>query len=124
MLTALASAHAYEYPYLTFQKSDGTAVSLAVESLTLTIADGKLVAQNADSSTTFTLTELSRMYFSTESSGIDDIASGAGTASVEVFTAAGIRVGRFPNMTKAGESLSRGIYIIHTNGNAQKVVIE
>ncbi|MGN1263550.1 MAG: hypothetical protein ACI4TW_05890 [Prevotella sp.] len=123
MLTALASAHAYEYPYLTFQKDDGTTVSMGVESLTLTIADGQLVAQNVDSYTTFTLTELSRMFFSNDPSGISDIANDAKSAAVEVFTTAGTRVGRFPNMAKAKENLSRGIYVIRTNGNALKTVI-
>ena len=48
MLMAGLTASAYEYPYLTFQRTDGSEQSVAVESLTLTMADGKLIAVNGN----------------------------------------------------------------------------
>ena len=43
-------AQAYEYPYLVFQNTEGSTIVMAVESLTITISDGKLIATNTDGS--------------------------------------------------------------------------
>ena len=55
-------AHAVTYPYLTFQKADGTVVSMGVESLTMTFSDGKLLVSNGTDTHTLTVSELSSMY--------------------------------------------------------------
>ena len=64
MLTATLAMHAEGYPYLTFQTSDGTLLSLSVSSLALSVSGTSLVCTNGDGTQTFTLSDLSKMYFS------------------------------------------------------------
>ncbi|MCR5180747.1 MAG: Ig-like domain-containing protein [Bacteroidaceae bacterium] len=59
-----AIAEDYDYPYLTIVTSGGTVKSVAASSLVLTISNGQLVAVNGDGNQTFTLSALSKMYFS------------------------------------------------------------
>lgn len=61
---AVVAAHAETYPYLTFQKMDGSTVSIGVESLTMTFSDGKLIATNGSESQELTASDLASMYFS------------------------------------------------------------
>lgn len=122
-LAVSAAASAYDYPYLTFLTADGTVQSLAVEQLTLTVVDGRIVAQNAETSATFALAELSRMYFTTEPTGIAEIAATPSGSGIEVFSAAGTLVGRFPSAAQVQDALPRGIYVIKTNGLTEKIVI-
>ena len=60
------SSLAYDYPYLAFQTSNGSVTTVAVESLTLTVSGSSLVATNDDGSVTLSLSDLSKMYFTTE----------------------------------------------------------
>ncbi len=121
MMAGILQAKAYDYPYLVFQNSEGTATFLAVESLSITINDGKLVATNADGSQTFSLSDLSKMFFSktTEITGINDINTN-GSQEVEVFTTGGVKLGKFESITSAKTSLKPGIYVIK---NSQKTYI-
>ncbi|MBQ7495396.1 MAG: hypothetical protein IJT75_06575 [Bacteroidaceae bacterium] len=63
-LTAMADS----YPYLTFQTTDGSTGTLAVEDLKLTISDGTLTATNAVTGQTFALSDLSKMFFANRQS--------------------------------------------------------
>ena len=60
MLVGVLAAQAEEYTYLTFETTDGTKASVPVEGLTLIISGTTLTA----GSQTFTLSNLSKMYFS------------------------------------------------------------
>ena len=60
MLVGVLAVQAEEYTYLTFETMDGAKVSVSVEGLTLTISGTTLTA----GSQTFTLSNLSKMYFS------------------------------------------------------------
>jgi len=66
MVVASLSAWAYDYPYLVFQTTDGTTYAVSVESLTLDVSGDQLVVTNDDGTLSFPLSELSKMYFSTE----------------------------------------------------------
>ena len=59
-----AQAKTYDYPYLTFEGTDGAVVSVEVEGLTLAVSDTDIIATETDGSTyTFTLASLDKMYF-------------------------------------------------------------
>ena len=62
VLLATLTAQAEGYTYLTFETTDGAKASVAVENLTLTISGTTLTAGSQQ----FTLSNLSKMYFSTE----------------------------------------------------------
>ena len=66
------TAQADNYSFLTFEMTDGAKASVAVESLTLTISGTMLTAGSQQ----FTLSNLSKMYFSTSderATGIEEI---------------------------------------------------
>lgn len=123
ILTGVAAAHAYDYPYLTFQASDGTTQSVSVESLTLTVNGGQLVAENSEGSATFTLTELSKMYFSATPTAITEISSSLSGNGVEVFSLSGIPLGRFDSAEQARSTLERGIYVVKKDGQTHKITV-
>ena len=60
ILVGTLTAHAEEYTYLTFETTDGAKASVAVSDLTLTISGTTLTAGTQS----FTLSNLSKMYFS------------------------------------------------------------
>ena len=90
VMTGTLAAHADEYPYLTFETSDGTKVSVTTSSLTISIADATLTAGGE----TFTLSDLSKMFFSTtdESTTASEAAKGDvnGDGSVTITDAVAI----------------------------------
>jgi hypothetical protein len=125
MMAGILQAKAYDYPYLVFLNSEGTATFFAVESLSITINDGKLVATNADGSQTFSLSDLSKMFFSktTEITGINDINTN-GSQEVEVFTTGGVKLGKFESITSAKTSLKPGIYVIKNSQKTYRIAVK
>ncbi len=115
-------ALAYDYPYLVFQTTDGNATSVEVSDLTISVNGTSLVVTNGDGTQTFTLSDLSKMYFS-QTAGIDDIRDDNGQA-VEVFHLSGQRVGSFIDLRSARQQLEKGIYIVKSNGQTSKISIQ
>ena len=118
------SMQAYDYPYLSFQTSEGTVQSVSVNELIITFSNGQLVLTNTDGSQTFSLSDLSYMFFSKEQNTtgvtrIEDVSN----QTVEVFTLNGLVIGRFESLQKAKAELKPGLYLIKSNGKTQKVVI-
>ena len=106
--------HAEDYPYLTFELTDGTKASVPAASLTLTINGTTLTA----GSQSFTLTNLSKMYFTTTnmSTGIKSIENGELTNDNEIYDLQGHKV------TKA--QMKKGVYIIKTKEKSYKIVVK
>ncbi len=126
VLAVAASAFADNYPYLTFKKSDGTLVSVSVESLNMTFSDGKLVVSNGTESTSLTLTDLASMYFSTQddATGIDNIPADIADGNMEAYSTQGVCYGTFDNVESLKKSLPGGIYIIKAKGKTYKVAVK
>ena len=68
VLAGTLTTQADDYPYLTFQKTDGTTQPVDVSGLILTFSNGQLIATTSSGNVTFSLMELSKMYFSTSGS--------------------------------------------------------
>lgn len=66
----LQGAWCYDYPYLTFETSDGMTKSLSVESLYITFENGQLLATNADGDEVLVLSDLAKMYFSVDATAL------------------------------------------------------
>ncbi len=127
MLLAAGTLHAvadsYAYPYLAFQKADGTVVSIGVESLNMTFGDGSLLAANDQTSKTFVVSELTRMYFTTEDTGISGVVSDdADYGPARVYTPSGAFVGAFESLDEAKDAAKGGVFIIRQNGRTLKVI--
>lgn len=121
-MLAVAAAHADTYPYLTFQKADGTKVAIGVESLTMTFADGKLVATNGSEVQELTVADLASMYFSSENTtGISDIAAADG--EVEVFSIHGVSYGKYGSLQTFKDKATPGVYVVKGNGKTLKIAV-
>lgn len=117
--------HAVTYSYLTFQKADGTVVSMGVESLTMTFSDGKLVVSNGSDTQTLTVSELSMMYFSaTDATGIKDVPNIASNAELEVFDIQGVSLGKFADLKTMKAKAKPGVYVVKANGKTQKIAVK
>lgn len=117
MLGSLA-ANAEVFPYLAFQTSDGTVQAVSVESLTITMSDGKLIATNASGTKTFTLSELSSMYFTSEATAIESIENEKlrNGENEEVYSLSGQKM--------SNGQMPRGIYVVKQNGKTRKIVVK
>ena len=114
--TVSATADA-DYPYLTFQTSDGTKVSVSVSELTISISGTTLTA----GSQSFTLTNISKMYFSTSDESSTDIQTVrisdlTDEDEVEIFDLQGKRV------QKTG--IRQGVYIVRTREGISKIAVK
>ena len=105
---------AEEYAYLTFETTDGEKASVAVSSLTLTINGNTLTA----GSQTFTLSNLSKMYFSntSETTAIEEITTATLDEAADIYDLQGYKV------TK--EQMKRGVYIVKTKSRTYKMIVK
>lgn len=117
LLSGTLAAQAADYQYLTIEKNDGTAHSLTAMGLSITYTDTQLTATNGSETATFTLSEVSRMYFSNtkEATGIETTVAENGN-SAEVYDLNGRRV--------TTGNLQKGVYIVKENGKTRKITVK
>ena len=105
-----------KYSYLTFEMTDGKKVSVNAESLKLSV-NGNTLTAGAQS---FTLTNLSKMYFSTSdesnTSDIEEVGSATLDDAIEIYDLQGHQV------TKA--QMRKGVYIVKTKERTCKIVVK
>ena len=110
------SLFAEDYAYLVFEKSDGSKTAVAVEAITITIADGKLTAGGQ----TFLLADLTKMYFSTTDVTKVESVSNSGESSSEkmaIYDLSGRKMD--------GSMPKKGVVIVKMNdGRTKKVVVK
>jgi ethanolamine utilization protein EutA (predicted chaperonin) len=114
MLVGALTAQAEDYTYLTFETTDGAKASVSVASdVTLTISGTTLTV----GSQSFTLTNLSKMYFSNtdETTGIEEITSATLDEATDIYDLQGHKVSK--------EQMRRGVYIVKTNSRTYKMVV-
>ena len=61
---SLTCAADYTYPYITFVKADGQSLTFSASGITMTPQSGVLTVNSDSGTETFTISELSKMYFS------------------------------------------------------------
>ncbi len=114
MMVGVLTAHADSYTFLTFETTDGAKASVSVSDLTLTISGTTLTA----GSQSFTLTNLSKMYFSTSdetTTGISEVMKADLDEATDIYDLQGHKV------TKA--QMRRGVYIVKTKDRTYKMVV-
>ncbi len=114
MMLVVVSVKAADYSYLTFQTTDGSKVSVSVSGLNITISGTTLTA----GSQSFTLSNLSKMYFSTssETTAISEIMTTDLNEATEIYDLRGMQV------TK--DQMRRGVYIVKTKNGTFKVNVK
>jgi len=113
-LVGALNVQAEEYTYLTFETTDGVKISVDVSSLTLTISGNTMTA----GSQTFTLSNLSKMYFSNtnETTAIEEITTATLDEEADIYDLQGHQV------TK--EQMRRGVYIVKTKSKTYKMIVK
>ena len=113
-LVGALTVQAEEYAYLTFETTDGAKASVDVSSLTLTVSGNTLTA----GSQTFTLSNLSKMYFSntSETTAIEEITTATLDEAANIYDLQGHKV------TK--EQMKRGVYIVKTKSKTYKMIVK
>ena len=113
-LVGALTVQAEEYAYLTFETTDGAKASVDVSSLTLTVSGNTLTA----GSQTFTLSNLSKMYFSntSETTAIEEITTATLDEAADIYDLQGNKV------TK--EQMKRGVYIVKTKSKTYKMIVK
>lgn len=114
VLVGTLTAQAEGYSYLTFETTDGTKASVPTSLLTLTISGTTLTVGEQ----TFTLTNLSKMYFSNtdETAGIEEITNATLDEATEIYNFQGHKV----NKTQ----MRKGVYIVKTKSKTCKIVVK
>jgi len=116
MMVGIMTASAADYPYLTFETTDGEKISVSVSSLTMTISGTTLTV----GSQSFTLTNLNKMYFSTTdestTTGINEIKNVSLDECTEIYDMNGMKVTR--------QQMTKGIYIVKTNKGTHKIIMK
>lgn len=106
-----------DYPYLTFELTDGAKVSVPVSSLTLSINDTTLKA----GSQSFTISNLSKMYFSST----DETTNGA--TVIEELSADDLEEREIYDLNghrlDSDAQLPRGVYIVKSKNKTCKIVV-
>ena len=123
LLTAVSAQADDLVPYLVFQNANGTTSSITAVGTTITFSDGSLQAVNGDTTYTFPLSDLSKMYFSSTPAGINDVNAEA-DEGVVVYSTAGVILGQYRNLTEAQASLKRGLYLVKKAGETIKVAVK
>lgn len=115
VMVGTMTAQAGNYPYLTFETTDGAKASVAVELLTLTFNGMVLTAGSQQ----FTLSNLSKMYFSTSdetATGIEEITTATLDTAAEIYDLQGHKVDR--------AQMHKGVYIVKTNSRTYKMIVK
>ncbi|MBQ6653537.1 MAG: hypothetical protein IJM81_09160 [Prevotella sp.] len=120
-MCAKAQADDYTYPYLAFVTTGGSVETVSVADLQITFTDSQLVLTNASTSKNYTLSELSKMYFSeTEESttAIEAVPTNEtdGLQDAQWFTTDGRQLPDAPQR--------KGVYIVKNNGRTYKVAVK
>lgn len=123
-LLGVATVQADDYPYLTFQTSDGAEVSVESSSLVITFENGKMMATSGGNSINLTLSDLAKMYFSAEATGIESTSTEPLKGAVEAFSLSGISLGKYENIEQARQALPKGIYVVKSQNNTRKIAVQ
>ena len=120
--TSASYADDYTYPYLVFETAGGAKTSVAISEGTITIADGQLTIGGQ----IFALSDLSKMYFSTTTTGIAEVAVDDNLndiGCVDVYDLNGRKV-LSEGDSESLSSLPKGIYIVKSGRKTYKVAIK
>ena len=118
MLAALSGQLlADDYGYMVFTMSDGTTQSISANGLSLSFSNGSLTAKSGTNTLTISLTNLTKMAFSTENDTAVTEIGELGTLplddTAEIYDLRGHQV------TKA--QMRKGVYIVKTKSRTYKV---
>ena len=118
-VSSAVGAIAGDYDYLIVQRNDGTQQAFTSSGLTITFSG----ANATFGTTTYSLSELDKMFFSATTTAIRDIQQ-CEDRFVEVYTTAGVHLGTYAGEVAMKASLPKGIYVVKGHGRTYKVTVK
>ena len=114
LLLGTFTANAEEYPYLTFEMTDGARVSVSTSSLNISISGTTLKAGDQS----FTVSNLSKMYFSVsdETTGIETLYVSDWNEITDIYDLNGRKV------TK--DQMKKGVYVVRGKNGTHKMTVK
>ena len=113
-MTGALAVNADDYSYLTFELTDGSKASVSVSSVSLSFSGTTLTV----GSEAYTLTNLSKMYFTTSdqtTTGIESATTETLNEAAEVYDLNGRKVQK--------SEIKKGIYIVKTKTGTHKMIV-
>lgn len=111
-----------EYPWLSFQLTDGTELTVAADNLAITYTDNSLQLKSATVDRSIAVDLIRSMQFKSEASGIDNVGADHATVPAVYYTPAGVEAGRFASVEEARKTLPSGLYIVNDNVKSFKII--
>lgn len=124
LLLATLSARAGDYKSLVFQTSDNATTAVDLSSLVITVSGGKLVITNTAGTQSFTLTDLSKMFFSTATTGIKGVPTDGVSQTLAVYDLQGRSMGSFKSVEAARAALRQGVYVVKQGNKTYKIAVK
>lgn len=124
LLLSVLSARAGDYKSLVFQTYGNATTSVDLSSLVITVSGGKLVVTNTAGTQSFTLTDLSKMYFSTATTGIKGVSTDDANQTLAVYDLQGRSMGSFKSIEAAKAALRQGVYVIKQGNKTYKIAVK
>lgn len=122
---SLTCAADYTYPYITFVKADGQSMTFSASGITMTPQSGVLTVNSDSGTETFTISELSKMYFSQDTpdaiTAVNDAENTNG--KVQLYTVSGQYIGQYASVSAAQKAMQQGVvYVVKTVKETMKGV--
>lgn len=89
----------------------------------MAISDSNLIVTNPNGTQTFSLQDLSKMYFSSSATGVSAVITQE-DGEVEVFAINGVLMGKYANSNAALVALKSGVYVLKANGKTIKIAVK
>lgn len=115
------SAHADGNDYLTIAQNNGTLQSFKALGLKIVFADGNMKITQDNTTTTLSIADLSKMYFSA-TSGIEGTKTDANnTDTCDIYDLQGRKIGSATLTADGISSLKQGVYIVRRGNSSVKL---
>lgn len=115
-----AFLHAESQLHLVFETTNGAKIPFNAKNLTMNVNGADLDVTNDETSAKLTLSELTKMYFSTDISAINSPEITPKSESVEIFSLSGISLGKNISIEEAKKNLSTGVYLFKSESGTTK----
>lgn len=122
LLAACAAvASAEDYAGLIFTDQSGASTTVSVDGLRMSFVGDKAVIVSNAGAVELPLSSLASMQFTTTLGATAAVADAS--AAVEVFTTAGVSVGRYASACDAADALPAGFYIVKSPCGVSKILV-
>lgn len=120
VLAGATTAIASDFPSMVFELKDGSTLRVNSERLTITFDDNNLTAKHSDGSNTISLSDLSKLYFTTDAASLIELDANV-LGEVDIYTTGGIHAGHYQSAQEAMNVLPEGVYLIKSGDITLKI---